>query len=327
MKMTQRSQAVLERFGQISVAGVNLPELLSILSEVKAYWKDNFRPALISFSCQAVGGQTNVADDASLMVTLMGAGLGIHDDIIDRSFSKHFRMTVLGSHGVDDALLIGELFIVKSLLTVKEMIRKDFSIQTIGKILEIFENFFMEIWEGEFLETRCRRNLDTELKEYEKVLWMSTADTEACARIGAMLGGGSRAEIETLAEVGRRLGYIFRLGDELKDTLNLENNLQNRLEDESVPLPILFAAKSSQEIYNRIKNILAKPKVDSSDVLNLLKICLEVDSFTYVLNLAKANEVEALSKLDLLENNDSKEALALLVKNTFEKIEALCHRM
>jgi geranylgeranyl pyrophosphate synthase len=323
-QMEERSRPVLEKFGQISTLFVNNSELLSILSEVKAYWKDTFRPSLASFSCEAVGGDPKAADEVSLMITLMAAGLGIHDDIIDRSYSKHFRKTILGLHGVDDALLIGELFIVKSLTTIREIARNNLPSEMVEKTIEAFEKFFLEVWEGEFMETRCRRNLETELDYYNRILWMSTADTEACTRLGALFGGGSENEIEALAEVGRRLGYIFRLVDEIKDTLNVEGNLQSRLEDESVPLPILHAAWASQKTKLMMKKLLLKRRISLSDVMVILKACFEADSFNYTLDLARSNEREALSRISELKKSKAQSALTVLVKNAFGRVAALC---
>jgi geranylgeranyl pyrophosphate synthase len=323
-KMEERSRPVLERFDQLSTLHVNNSELLSILLEVKAYWKDTFRPSLTSFSCEAVGGDPRAADEVSLMITLMAAGLGIHDDIIDRSYSKHFRKTILGLHGVDDALLIGELFIVKSLTTVREIARNSLFSEKVEGTIDAFEKFFLEVWEGEFMETRCRRNLETELDYYNKILWMSTADTEACTRLGALFGGGSENEIEALAEVGRRLGYIFRLADEIKDALNVEGNLQSRLEDESVPLPVLHAAWTSQKAKSRLKRRLSKRRISPSDVMIVLKTCYETDSFNYTLDLARSNERQALNRISKLRKSEAKDALTLLVKNAFGRVAALC---
>jgi geranylgeranyl pyrophosphate synthase len=324
VKMEERSRKTLERFGQVSVSGVNHSQLLSILADVKAYWKDNFRPALTSFSCEAVGGQPEAADDVSLMITLMGAGLGIHDDIIDKSLNKHFRTTILGLHGVDDALLVGELFIVKALTQVREMVRKADNPKKIENIIEVYEGFFLEVWEGEFMETLCRRNLDTELKHYERILWMSAADTEACTRLGAILGGGSKIEVEALAEVGRRLGFLHRLADDVKDSLNWEGNLPWRLENESVPLPILYAAKSSKENYLKIKSILEQFPITPSDIRNVLEICFETDAFNYVLSMAKQNAMQATRKLRLLKKSGAKNALALMVEDAMANVKSLC---
>ncbi len=71
-----RGQRVLERFRLNAVAGVRHPMLLLMLEDVNGYWNDLFRPALASFSCEAVGGVPQAADNVSLMITLMSAGLG-----------------------------------------------------------------------------------------------------------------------------------------------------------------------------------------------------------------------------------------------------------
>lgn len=324
--MEKRSRKVLERFGQISVKGVNHPQLLSILANVKAYWKDNFRPALTSFSCEAVGGQPEAADDVSLMITLLGAGLGIHDDIIDKSLDKHFRKTILGLHGLDNAVLAGELFIVKALTSIQDIVRKNCHAEKILDIIEEFEAFFLEVWEGEFMETLCRRNLDTDIEYYKKVLWMSTADTEACSRFGAIFGGGSKIEVEALAEFGRRLGFLHRLLDDIKDTLNLEGNLPCRLKNESIPLPILYASKSSKskEPYFMIKTILEKPSITREDVLIILESCFKHKAFDDVLCLAKKIEREAIDKLNLLKKSEARHVLRSMVGNTLADIDKLC---
>ncbi len=323
-EMEKRSCNILKRFAKYSVSGVNHPLLLSILRDVQAYWKDNFRPALASFSCEVVGGQQKDADDVSLMITLLGAGLGIHDDIIDKSLDKHFRRTILGIHGIDNALLVGELYIVKALTAVREIIKKNFSIDTILSIIDEFETFFIEVWEGEFMETLCRRNLNIDLEYYEKVLWMSTADTEACSRFGAILGGGSNSEIQALAEVGRRLGFLHRLTDDIKDSLNLEGNLSYRLENESIPLPILFASKSSNEIYSQIFEIIEKPSINQKDILLLFKVCLESEAFNYVRSLAKKHRAKVLIALNLIKKSEAKRALLSMLEVIYSVIENLC---
>lgn len=324
LKMEKRSRKVLERFAQCSVSGVNHPQLLSILADVKAYWKDNFRPALTSFSCEAVGGQPEAAESVSLMITLLGAGLGIHDDIIDKSIDKHFRWTILGLHGIDNALLVGELFIVKALTTIRETVRKNSSVEKLLSIIDGFETFFLEVWEGEFMETLCRRNLDTELEYYQRILLMSTADTEACSRFGAILGGGSSIEVEALAEVGRRIGFLHRLTDDITDTLNLEGNLPCRLENESIPLPVLFASKSSDEAYFKTKEIIEQPSITQKDSLIILKLCLENGAFNYILRLANEYRSKAINKLDLMKKSEAKNALLSMIENRYAVIDKLC---
>jgi geranylgeranyl pyrophosphate synthase len=179
----ERSQGILERFAKVAVAGVNNPNLLAAMADVAKYWRDVSRPALTSFSCEAVGSNPEMASDAALMFTLASAGFGIHDDILDKSPNKHLRMTILGLHGIDSALLIGDLLIVKAWTIASEIIRKTSTPIRIADILNVYGNLSVEICEAEFMETSCRRKLEIDIDMYTNILWKAMAETEACSRL------------------------------------------------------------------------------------------------------------------------------------------------
>jgi geranylgeranyl diphosphate synthase type I len=318
--LEKRSQDVLERFGQEAVSGFSYPELISMVEDVKVYWKDIQRPALTSFSCEAVGGQQSMADDASLMITLVASGMGIHDDIIDKSENKHFRGTLLGRYGLDNALLAGDLLIIKGLSYFRKFFGQNCSLKKNEAVFEAIQNFVFEIYEGELMDISCRKNLDTDLENYSRIMWKLTADAEACTRIGAILGGGSDNDIEALAGFGRRLGFIIHLGEELKDSFNVEGGLPHRLEHESIPLPILYAAKSSKETYFNIKSMIQK-SLDASLVSDLMKICWKAKAVNYVYDLAKKNASEAFDMLKLLKPSLAQDALTLMMKVPLNNIK------
>lgn len=324
----ERSRRILERFGQVATSKVNNPKLLVVLEDVKKYWNDlrtraRFRPALTSLSCEAVGGKPEAAEDAGLIFTLAASGFGIHDDILDRSPNKHLRMTILGLHGVDSALLVGDLLIVKAWTMFHEMIRKAHKPARIADIVEVYGNLSVEICEAEFMETMCRRKLDTDLDYYINVLWKAMAEIEACARIGAIMGDGRTNEVEALAEFGRRLGLMSRLADEIEDCLNLRGDLLHRIEYESVPLPLLYAANFSTEKYERIKAIVEKSPTPS-DAKELLKLCFETEAFEYMRNIAKKNEKDAARNLRSLRHSNARNLLLSMLKRSYERIAELC---
>ena len=324
MVIKERSKKILEKFGQVAVSRVREPKLLAALEDVKNYWRDLNRPSLTSFSCEAVGGDPEMAEDAGLMFTLASSGFGMHDDMLDRSSNKHLRMTIFGLHGTETALLVGDLLIVKGWSIAHEMIRKASSPAKIADALEAYGNLSVEICEAEFLETLCRRKVDTDLDYFENVLWKEMAETEACCRIGAMLGNGKSSEVESLSEFGRRIGFMSRLANEVEDCLNVEGDLPHRIQCESVPLPLLYAARSSTEKHGRIKRIVEKKRIGPSDVKSLLRFCFETEAFEYVRNLAKKNEEGATSKLGALRSGCARDVLQFMIDETYARIVSLC---
>ncbi len=311
------------RFNQVVIEGITNSDLQRLLNEVNNYWKDMLRPSLTSFCCEAVGGSPDDANEISLMVTLIAAGMGIHDDIIDKSLSKHFRLTAVGTQGPDSALVAGDLLIVKALSAIRKIVRVNKLSQT-DAIIAAYEAAFVEMCEGEFMEISCRKRLDIDLKDYNQILWKFGADTEVCARLGAIVGNGSNREIEVLSLFGRELGYMFRLIAEVKDCLNIEGNLPERLENESIPLPILFSAKSSPLRYSKIQKSLRKTNICSNDIEFLLELCFEADAFSYVKNLSEKNYREAIRILDELRTSEAQQALRQIAGHYFEEVEKLC---
>jgi geranylgeranyl diphosphate synthase type I len=308
----------------VAVLGVEEPKLLAALEDVKKYWRDFHRPSLTFFSCEAVGGTYEISQDAALMFTLASSGFGIHDDILDRSMNKHLRSTILGLHGDDIALLVGDLLIVKGCTLAHKLVRKTGDPSKIADILEVYGNLSVEICEAEFMETQCRQKVDTDPEFYENVLWKEVAEIEACSRIGAMMGDGKPIEIEALAVFGRRLGFLSRLRDEVEDCLNKRGDLPHRLRYESIPLPLLYAAKSSFEKKKKIKRIVNKKILLPADIMSILNYCFETEAFEYVRKLAKRNMEKAHSELRILNPSTARTILLTLIDVAYSHIDDLC---
>jgi geranylgeranyl pyrophosphate synthase len=319
-----RSEKINEKFQQTVRSGVTDSKLLAILGDVNGYWKDLFRPALTCFSCEAVGGEPQDAEDAALVFTLASAGFGIHDDILDKSDFKHLRMTILGIHGVDGALLVGDLLIAKGWSIFHEMIRRTHNPLKIANIMEEFARSSVEVCEAELMETLCRRDLNLDLDCYGRILWKAMAEIEVLTRVGAIMGEGQVEEIQALAEFGRRIGFISRLADDVEDCLNTKGDLLHRIEFESVPLPILYAAKVSTKKYERIRNLIEKSSHDPSIVKELLGYCFETEAFVYVRNLALKNKRAAAKQLRSLVPSAARDVLSMMLEMTYARLTSLC---
>ena len=305
----ERGQRVRSRFRKEAISGVNDPKLLEVLGFVCDYWKDNFRPAFVTLCCEAVGGQAGAADDVGLMMSLTSAGGGIHDDIVDKSSNKHFRMTVMGKYGQDAA--------------VRNFVEKTYQPKKLYAVIESFGRWTLEVCEAEFMEIQCRQNLETKLDCYQEILTKSMADIHACARLGAIIGNGSESEIEELTRFARGLGFMYRLIDDLKDTLNIEFSLSNRLRYESVPLPILYAASRSNQRKSAINEVFKKIVENNLNLDTLFRICIETRAFDYVAKLGKRTAREALSNLEKLKPSLAKSLLAYMLNESFKEITEL----
>jgi geranylgeranyl diphosphate synthase type I len=322
--MKKRAEKTLERFRTEAIYGVSDPELLMILGEVIDYWKDSSRPAIASYCCEAVGGKPEIADDAGVVFLLAAVATGIHDDIIDKSLTNHLRWTILGLHGMEKALLVGDLLLVKAWSTLKGFMRKFNNPIRVADIMEAYGLISVQICESEFLEMSFRKRLDVDLSVREKILWNINADYEACAKTGAILGGGSDEEVLALSGVGRRLGFLLGLKDEVEDCLNIQGNLSQRLLFESIPLPVVYAAKSSVCIQTRLQSIIQKESINPLEIAYIVQQCIDTGAFSYIYELARLNISEAIKMFEKIPCNPATSNLKLIVENALSVLEKLC---
>jgi geranylgeranyl diphosphate synthase type I len=311
-----RGENALRIFEETIFSGIENPQLLAILEDVQEIWKDRFRPTLTCLSCEAVGGNFEDTHVVNLMVGLAGAGIGIHDDIVDKSRIKHFRKTILGLHGIEGTLLAGDLLLVKGLTAVQEIMKRGHSPQKVAEILNVLQRHYIDICEGVFMERQWKKNLEIELDFCHQVLLKYGSDGEACTKLGAIMGNGTKREVEALGGYGRLLCYIFRLAEEVKDTLHLEGDLLRRLKFESIPIPLLYAAQTSEKNTYLLKSILEGP-ITSSDLKTLLELCFKTKAIEYVRDIAKKKVRKGIKILDTLKPSKARNFLTLIIQNIF----------
>jgi geranylgeranyl pyrophosphate synthase len=315
----ERSRA---KFREIVLKDVDNLELKESIEHVLSYWNDDIRPALIQFSYDAVGGNSDIVEDIGLFFSISGSGIGIHDDIVDKTTEKHGRKTVPGLFGRDYAITVGDLLIVKGLCWIRETLSK-VDHNTASRILEEYDRFFIEMCVGEAMEIKARKNLDMSLEVHNEMLWKLGVDTEACCKIGVILGGGNEQDITLLGNYGRSLGYLNRLYDELKDTVNFEGNLLHRFYNESIPLPILYSTKVNETSYSRIYNLFENIDFLNIDQKEIFLMCHFDGSFNYLHTLANNISKKTYIDLGLLEESPIVDKLALLIWKINDNIKKI----
>jgi geranylgeranyl pyrophosphate synthase len=309
--LRQRSEEVINKFKQISFSEIrSTSDLTDVLERTKLQWGEYTRPAIVSLCCEVVGGKPSSTYDASVAITTIAAGLAIHDDIIDKTKDKHFKKTILSSQSPERALLIGDMLIIKGLFEVGGDLRKVYSEKIADSIIKQIYFFIFELYDGEFMEVSFQKNLAASIDDYLIMKKKLTADIPGCARIGAIIGAGSQMEVQALSNFGSRLGFVANLADEVKDSMNREGNLADRLRYESVPLPLVYAAKSSHDSYLKATSLLKKRSVAPDEIR---KLCWETKAIDFVYQTAKYNADCAIKELEQVRPNAAKDILISLL--------------
>lgn len=280
-------------------------------------WNDYIHPGLISVACEAVNGNPDKSIPIQVAVLLLTAAFDIHDDIIDESKTKYGMPTLFGKFGRDIALLVGDAFLIKA-LTYLHKLDEQVSAQKLNAIWDIINSQFFELGDAEALEASLKGNTNILPEESLHIMEKKATSFEAPMRIGAIIGGGEQTEINLLGNYGRTLGILTGVREDFIDIFE-PDELQNRMKNELLPLPILYAFKNSRA-KKIIMNVLSKPKISNKDAEKIVDIIFaerNVQKFKEGIQTLAARAIKSISTL---QNQDIKSQMQMFLSGTLEDL-------
>ncbi|MCC7451748.1 MAG: polyprenyl synthetase family protein [Anaerolineae bacterium] len=169
------------------------------------------RPRLTLLAYEAVGG-TNLDEvvPVAAAVELVHTATLVHDDINDHGSLRRGRPTVNARWGRTFALLTGDYLFTK----VYELMApyKDLNI--------IFAQATIALVEGETLQAAAAKSGQLDRETYTRIIAKKTASLFAAAcKLGAILGGGTKEQVDALEQYGFNLGLAFQIVDDILDLI------------------------------------------------------------------------------------------------------------
>jgi geranylgeranyl pyrophosphate synthase len=267
-------------------------------------------PALISLSCELVGGKPEKTRSLGAAMMLITASGDVHDDIIDRSTHKFRRKTVFGKYGNDIALLVGDALLVQGMLLFQERCESlDYSQRTL--ISNLIGQSFFEISKAEAIESNLWKKSHRTRNEYYEIIRLKGSVAELQCRIGGILGNADEKELDSLADYGRAVGILSTMKDEFLDILSF-SELQHRFKNELPPYPI-FCALQNELLKKQINPIIEKSAFSRKNLKIIVNLVLKSKEVQKIkMDLKSLGENELKNNILLKKPKMGKEAAILL---------------
>ena len=247
------------------------PKLRKALEHYLDNWRDFTHPGLFSLACETVGGDPNTVAPAQAALAMMAAAFDIQDDIIDDSKVKLGAPTVYGKFGVELAVLLGNAFLIEGFKLFVDA-AKMFPREKEQKVLNKTKKLLFEVGNAHALEVGMKKKGKVTPNEYLKITQMKAAGLEVDMYLGAVFGGGEDNDIQILSKIGRTLGVLATLRDDLIDVFDIEE-LGQRVAVNDLPLPLIFAMQDP-DAQEKAGKLISKPKMTDEDVAELVDITL-----------------------------------------------------
>lgn len=171
------------------------------------------RPVALLMACDLFGGDVKKAMPAASALEMFHNFTLLHDDIMDQAPTRRGKPSVYRKWDESTAILSGDVMLVWSYRLLAET-----DDDILPRVLRIFNELAVGVCEGQSLDMEYSTRPAVTPEEYLRMIELKTAVLLAGAlRIGAVLGGASEEQAETLYRFGMRIGVGFQIQDDLLD--------------------------------------------------------------------------------------------------------------
>ncbi|MHB9037878.1 MAG: polyprenyl synthetase family protein [Armatimonadota bacterium] len=299
------------------------------------------RPAVLMWSCGAVGGDENVALPAAAAVEMFHTWTLVHDDVIDNDelrrggptvhkLGETFALQKLGysgekakEYGRDLAILTGDSQHGWNVSLLCECARNGgVDARVVLEIVYHLESRVVNtLIEGETLDVQYSRTPIEKLTRDDIVymLWMKTGVLyEFAAKAGAMIGLNTtdmdHPMVSGLSRFASSCGTAFQLQDDILGLLGKEEKLGkpvgSDVREGKKTTIVFFALKEANDDQRKfLLSVLGKSGASQDDVQRATDLMVELGGIDKTKELALEHVNKALPELAVLPDSEYKELL------------------
>ncbi|UJW28293.1 polyprenyl synthetase family protein [Saccharothrix sp. AJ9571] len=263
------------------------------------------RPLLLVTAAEAVGGSREQVLPAALAVEYLHVASLIHDDIIDGDDLRRGRPAVHARFGTPDAIVTGDALIFGLFSAIAECATRGVPEPAVLAAVRVLSEAGEDLCRGQVQEALLDKEVlaagpDHCLTAYLEMASLKTgALFRGACRAGALLGGGSPAEVAAITGFAEHAGLAFQMYDDLLPFLGDPSVTGKPGTSDAANLrltfPVLLAVREAGS--QRLERILGGGLTPERTLAELR----ELVTTTGALDLARARAEEevALARADL----------------------------
>jgi geranylgeranyl diphosphate synthase type I len=215
------------------------------------------RPALALLSAEAAGAPAETGIPGAVAVELVHNFSLLHDDLMDGDEKRRHRDTVWKVHGPAQAILVGDALFALA----NELLLEQGTVDA-GRATRRLTTATRKLIDGQAQDISFEYRERVTVQECLDMEGKKTGSLLACASsIGAVLGGASDADADTLEEFGYHLGLAFQAVDDLLgiwgDPASTGKQTWSDLRQRKKSLPVVAAMAAGGRASERLGELLA----------------------------------------------------------------------
>lgn len=207
---------ILERIeGEVARLQFNNPpkNLYDPIEYILSLGGKRIRPALALIACNMYNDDVDPAIKPALGIEVFHNFTLLHDDLMDEADKRRNKPTVHKVWNANTAILSGDAMLIAAYRLIGET-----PSEHLKEVLDLFTATALEICGGQQFDMEFESRMDVSEAEYIEMIRLKTAVLLACSlKTGALLGGASPKDADSLYQFGINIGLAFQLQDDLLD--------------------------------------------------------------------------------------------------------------
>ncbi len=274
------------------------------------------RPLLVLLAARMVGEVNEKVIRVALALEMLHTASLVHDDVVDESDRRRGLPSVNALLSNQVAVLAGDFVLSKAL----ECAAETEDVRVVRYIAQLGQS----LADGELLQLDSQDSDVLSEAVYFDIIGRKTASLfSLCARLGAMMAGGTEAEAERLAQYGKLIGICFQLRDDVFDygTAEVGKPLGNDMKEGKLTLPTIYAVVHSDDASMRELALKVRRREASAEEMHqLMDFTVSQGGLEYARWHMKDMQGMADGLIDDTRNPSITEALHLLTAFVAERI-------
>jgi geranylgeranyl diphosphate synthase type I len=277
------------------------------------------RPILAMLSCEAVGGVPETTIPLGISLEYLHNSTLIHDDIIDKDKWRRGLQTTHERFGVPMAIVAGDALIGETYRMLSYMAPPELKSVTYKEIIRSIADAAKNFYEGEALDIDFAARLDVTIPQYMVMIEKKTAQLYLLAgKGGALIGKGTRKQVENMAQYGTLFGLMFQIKDDLLNILTEQVILGKQMIGSDIlngkrTLMLVHAfSEINEDDKNRMMSVVGNEDANQQDVLEVIDLFKTYGSIDYAQNKLEEFREKAKGCLEVVDSSESKDILTAL---------------
>lgn len=277
------------------------------------------RPYLTIKSCEAVGGLAKYAVPFAASLEILHNFTLVHDDVMDNDELRRGKPTVHKKYGEPMAILAGDLLFAKVYQSVLDHAPAHMSSDEVIAALGKMTDAIILLCEGQALDISLPIAMDVTERDYLDMIGGKTSALfMACAEVGALAGGASKAQITALGRFAWDAGLAFQIVDDIlgitADEATLGKSVGSDIREGKKTLIMIHAlANANEEQMIVLKRAVGVKGASKEDIDAVVKTLGEIGSIQYAKDEAEKYTASAFESIKVIPDGPSKQDLIDLV--------------